>query len=195
MIENFLRAPAGRAELFADAVRVVGVLSLVAAGVGWGAVSFWVTALALLGVFASRFLGLRAALDIALGLTLLTAAWSSVLDLYAAIPAWDLVVHFAATGLIAAALYIAAQRRGIVPPVASVPAAAVLTAAFGISAAVVWEIAEWAGHTYIDPTIFVGYTDTIGDLAAGAAGSVVAGCSMRLLTARGRVRPAADARL
>ena len=195
MIENFLRPPVGRAETAADTVRVLGTLSVAAAGIGWGAVAFWVTALALLGVYASRFLGLRPALDIALGLTLLTAAWSSTLDLYAAIGVWDLVVHFAANGLLAALLYVVAERLRIVPAGAAPVAKAVLTATFGTAAAVVWEVAEWAGHTFVDASIFVAYTDTIGDLVAGALGSVVAGCSMHYLGVRGAVRPAADARL
>jgi len=195
VIENFLRPPVGPAETAADAVRVIGTLSVVAAGIGWGPVAFWVTALALLGVYASRFLALRPALDIALGITLLVAAWSSTLDLYAAIASWDLVVHFAATGLLAAALYVIAVATHIVPAGSTRVATAVLTTAFGISAAVVWEIAEWAGHTFVDPTIFVAYTDTIGDLVAGALGSIAAGCSMRWLGVRGGVRPAAKARL
>ena len=188
MIENFLRPPTGPAGRVADAVRVVGTLSVVVAGIGWGAVAFWVTALALLGVFASRFLALRPALDIALGITLLTAAWSSTLDLYAAIASWDLVVHFAATGLLAAALFVVAQRLNIVAVDTAPVATGVITAAFGISAAVVWEIAEWVGHNFVDTTIFVAYNDTIGDLAAGAAGAIVAGCSMRFLGASSRVR-------
>ena len=44
----------------------------------------------------------------------------------------------------------------------------------GATAAVLWEIGEWAGHTFLDPSIYVGYADTVGDLAAGLAGSVVA---------------------
>ncbi|WP_418606141.1 hypothetical protein [Georgenia sp. SUBG003] len=47
--------------------------------------------------------------------------------------------------------------------------------AVGLALAVVWELGEWAGHTYLDPAIFVSYDDTIGDLAAGGAGAAVAG--------------------
>jgi hypothetical protein len=52
----------------------------------------------------------------ALGTVGVVAAWSSVLDLYAAVSGWDLVVHFATTGLLAAALVVVAERAGIVPP-------------------------------------------------------------------------------
>ena len=40
----------------------------------------------------------------------------------------------------------------------------------GAAAAVLWEVGEWAGHTFLDPRISVGYEDTIGDLVAGLAG-------------------------
>ena len=195
MIENFRRPPSGPAEWVADAVRVLGAVSVVVAGIGWGAVAFWVTALALLGVCASRFIGLRPALDIALGITLLVAAWSSTLGLYASVAGWDLIVHFLATGLLAAALFVVAERLSIVPTDASPASTTVLTAVFGVTAAVVWEVAEWVGHNFVDPTIYVAYNDTIGDLVAGTAGSIVAGCSMRYLHARDRVRPTAGARL
>jgi len=178
VIETFLRPPVTPAQWAADAVRALGTAGVVAAGFGWGAVAFWVSALALLGVYASRFLGLRPGLDIALGLSLLVASWSSVLDLYAAVSGWDLVVHFAATGLLAAALFAVGQRAGVAPAAPSRAAAAVLTTAFGVTAAVVWEIAEWLGHTFVDPQIYVGYNDTVGDLVAGAAGSILAGLAL-----------------
>jgi len=40
--------------------------------------------------------------------------------------------------------------------------------------AVLWELGEWAGNAWLDRRIQVGYPDTMGDLAAGLAGSVVA---------------------
>ncbi|WP_411700281.1 hypothetical protein [Conyzicola sp.] len=195
MIENFLRPPRGPAEWAADGVRVIGTAGVVAAGVGWGPVAFWVSALSLLGVYASRFLGLRPAFDIALGVTLITASWSSVLDLYGSIGGWDLVVHFAATGLIAAALFVIAQRLLVVPADTTRAQGTVFTTAFGMSAAVVWELAEWAGHNFVDPTIFVAYNDTIGDLAAGTAGSILAGLCSGHLTADSRARSAQNAPL
>jgi hypothetical protein len=175
VIETFLRPPRGAAEFTADGVRVIGTLSVVAAAVAWGPVAFGVCALALLGVYASRFLGLRPALDIALGVTLLVAAWSSVLDLYSRITGWDLVVHFTANGLLAAAFVVLLERVGAVATGGTRLQMAVLTTTIGMSAAVVWEMAEWVGHNFIDPSIFVAYDDTIGDLVAGTLGSLVAG--------------------
>lgn len=51
----------------------------------------------------------------------------------------------------------------------------VLTLALGLSLSVLWEFAEWAGDKYIDSNIGVGYEDPLGDLAAGAAGSIASG--------------------
>jgi hypothetical protein len=51
---------------------------------------------------------------------------------------------------------------------------------------VLWELVELVGHTYIDSTIFVGYTDTIGDLAAGGLGSLLAGFAGRYLSGESR---------
>ena len=39
----------------------------------------------------------------------------------------------------------------------------------------IWEMVEWAGRTFIAPEIFVSYQDTIGDMAAGGLGSLLAG--------------------
>ncbi|GAB3606386.1 hypothetical protein GCM10027413_17950 [Conyzicola nivalis] len=195
MIENFLRPPVGRAEWAADGVRVIGTAGVVVAGIGWGPVAFWVSALSLLGVYASRFLGVRPAFDIALGATLIVASWSSVLGLYTSIAGWDLLVHFVATGLLAAALFVIAQRLLVVPAGATKAQGVVFTTAFGMAAAVVWEMAEWAGHNFVDPTIFVAYNDTIGDLAAGTAGSILAGCFIGYLAAHSRARAPQNAPL
>jgi hypothetical protein len=188
MIETFLRPPRHPAEFVADGVRVLGTASVVVAGIGWGAVAFWVCALSLVGVYASRFLGFRAALDIALGATLLVAAWSSVLDLYTTITGWDLLVHFTANGLIAAGAVILLERIGALPPASTRVQALVHTVSLGLAAAVVWEVAEWVGHNFVDPTIYVAYDDTIGDLVAGGLGSVLAGCALGFLAASSRVQ-------
>lgn len=194
MIQTFLRPPRGVAELAADGVRVLGVLSIAVAFVGWNAVDVAVFALVLLGLVIPRFLGIRPALDATFGLVLLIAAWSAVLDLYEALLYWDLVVHFVANGLVAAVAYVVAVRFDVVPDPAQtrVPLGAivVLTVAFGFTAGVVWEVAEWVGHTYIDTSIFVAYDDTIGDLVAGGLGSMVAGVGGRYLSGQSRYIPA-----
>jgi hypothetical protein len=190
VIENFLRPPRGAGEVLADAVRLLGVLSVAAAAFGWGPLDMAVLALSMIGVVLPRFLGARPALDGAFGIVLLVAAWSSVLDLYTTVAGWDIVVHFLANGLVAAVAYVLLVRIGVLPAAGGsrfpVAAAITLVTAIGLSAGVLWEIVEWAGHTYVDSTIFVAYDDTIGDLVAGGAGAFVAGCSVRFLAAHNR---------
>jgi hypothetical protein len=188
--ETFLRLPTGGGELTADALRGLGVLSVVVGGIHWGFVEVAVFALTLLGMLVPRFLGLRPGFDIAVGGTLLVAAWSGVFELYTRVGWLDVVIHFSANGLLAALIFVVAARAGVVAEVApgtpSLLRAAFLTTVFGLAAGVVWEMGEWAGHTLIDPAIFVGYNDTIGDLPVGGLGSLLAGIAIRRLTAESR---------
>ena len=79
-----------------------------------------------------------------------------------------------ATGLIAVVTVLALARWGVLPPTSwAAPGtrgrgASCSSPATGAALAVLWEIGEWAGHTFLDPSIHVGYQDTVGDLAAGS---------------------------
>ncbi|AZZ47838.1 hypothetical protein C5C31_03300 [Rathayibacter rathayi] len=191
LVKTFLQSPRTRGEWTADGIRAVGAASIVAASIGWTLIDVAVLALAAIGLALPRFLGIRPALDAAFGVALLVASWSSVLGLYEAWPQWDLVVHCVLNGLIAAVAYIVAARAGVVPTVSGergpLAPAVVLCACFGTTAGVLWEWGEWAGHRFIDSSIVVGYEDTLGDLAAGALGSVLAGALMRFWSAKSRV--------
>lgn len=190
MIATFMRPPREAAEYLADALRLIGLLSVVVALVGWSMVDAAVFGLVMFGLVLPRFLGVRPALDVCFGLTLLVAGWSAVLDVYLAVRWWDIPVHFLLNGLIAAVAYVLVIRLRFVPDpdLERVPLAATvtLTTALGLSAGVVWEIGEWAGHTFIDETIFVGYRDSIGDLAVGGLGALAAGLAGRYLAGDSR---------
>lgn len=186
IVSNVTRAPSGPGELAADVVRALGLLSTVVAAVALGFTNFAMFALILFGLSLARAMRLRPALDVAFCASLLVAGWSSTLDLYTTVPGWDLLIHFVANGVIAAVAYIlyatatpagrAMASRGMTGG-----NAVLLTTSFGLALAAIWEMAEWAGHTYIDSTIFVDYTDTIGDMVAGGLGAVLAGMLMRYL--------------
>lgn len=178
MIQNFLRRPRGIGELTADAVRIVAVLGVVAAAIWWSPTDAGILALALPAVLAPRFLTVRPGFDVAFGATVLIAAWSNVLDLYRSIVGWDLLVHFACTGLVAAMILVAFGHFGIVARSADLPrrAAVVLTPIIALAASAVWEMIEWLGYEFVSDEIFVTYTDTIGDMVAGGLGGIVAGC-------------------
>jgi hypothetical protein len=166
--------------LIGDVVRCAGVLSFggaVLAGEGVAAALF---ALVLLGLTLLRLL-VRPVLDAATGLVLVAAAWCSLLDLYLRYDSLDLVVHVAATGLGAAALHEALSRCGVLAgadapyPRRARAGVAIGVLSLGLALGVLWEVAEWFGHTQVDSRIQVGYDDTLGDLVAGGLGALVAG--------------------
>ena len=163
-----------------DVVRVAALLSVVVGGLSYGVVAAAVLLLVLGGTMVPRATGAPVALDVTYGAVLVVAAWAAVLDWYVAVTWLDTVVHAAATGLIAAMTHWVLVGRGAATAVDDPhlrhprTAVAVTTAAAGTALAVVWEILEWFGHTQVDARIQVGYADTVGDLAAGLVGAVVA---------------------
>lgn len=192
MIENFLRRPRGAGEFTADALRVLGLVSVIGAAIWSTATDAGILSLALPALLVPRFLGVRASYDIVYCVTVLVAAWSNVLDLYRTILGWDLVAHFACTGMIAAVSYIALARFSIVTdprdPQFRTRTALVLVTVLGLAASAVWEMIEWVGYAFITDEIFVTYQDTIGDMAIGGLGAALAS----VLIARGRLqRPGA----
>ncbi|MCD4536448.1 hypothetical protein LRP67_20330 [Nocardioides sp. cx-169] len=170
-----------------DVLRWAALLSVVVALPPWGWVGGALFFLVLGGCVIPRALEAPAALDLSYCALLLFGAWAAQLDLYLRVGWLDVVVHAAATGLIAAMAYLALVRLGALS-LARDPATprwrlgrGVVTLALGTSLAVVWEMCEWFGHTQIDDRIQVGYADTMGDLVAGGVGSAVAA----VLLARG----------
>ncbi|HYI34878.1 MAG TPA: hypothetical protein VEX88_15575 [Glaciibacter sp.] len=188
MIRTFFPAPTGAAEAAADVLRVLALICIVIAGLGWGPIGAATMALAAGGTLVPRVVGVRPSFDIAFAVVLLVAAWSSVLQIYESTPWWDLPVHFLANGLCAALCYIAFAQLGIVSDGALLPrpvvSTVVMVVAIGLALGVIWEILEWFGHTFIDEKIFVSYVDTIGDLVWGGAGAVLAGYLMPFLRRR-----------
>jgi len=185
MIQTQLRRPTGAAEVTADALRAVALVGIVVAAIGWGPIPGVSLALVAGGMLIPRLLGLRPSVDITFGVVALIAVWSSVLDIYITTPWWDLPVHLLTNGLCAALLYILLVRFEVVADAATLPrpvlSTVVLTTSLGLALGVVWEIFEWVGHTFLDPAIYVGYTDSIGDLVWGGAGALLAGIAMPFL--------------
>ncbi len=159
----------------ADLVRLAALVSFLVATVAHGALAFALFFLVLGGTMLPRALGSGALLDAAYSSVILFGAWAAQLDWYVVVPGLDLVVHLIATGLIAAVGVDALTRLGLLAPRATTARAVIATACLGTTLAVVWELGEWAGHTWIDDDIQVGYDDTIGDLAAGLIGATLAG--------------------
>ena len=124
------------------------------------------------------------------------AAWSVVADGVRVLAALSVLVGTYRAGAVAAALFLLVLGGTTVPRLVAVVAAAalarwgavatgdaahpraavvVVVAGLGAVGALLWELGEWFGNAVLDPRIQVGYIDTLGDLAAGLLGSVVAG--------------------
>ena len=156
------------------AVRWLGPLSVLLTALFFDAVGASVMMLVCLAITITWRARLPAALEITTDLTLLLAAWSSVFLLYERLEHWDLVIHFAATAVLAELAFRALGRwSGLASP--GPVSHVVLVSSLGTALALVWEYLEFAGYYLVDPQVNVGYLDTMGDLAAGHAGAVVAG--------------------
>ncbi|WP_220034223.1 hypothetical protein [Curtobacterium sp. MCSS17_008] len=173
---TFLR----RKFLAADVVRVLTLVSIPVATIGWGSTSFAVMSLALFGVVLPRMLGLRPAFDMAVCVLVLVAGWSSALEWYTSVFLWDKLIHVVLTGLLAALLAVIAADLRLVPhaPDAGRVSVSLLVFTVGLGIGAVWEMCEWLGHNYVDSKIYVGYDDTIGDLAADGLGGLLVGLAL-----------------
>lgn len=109
------------------------------------------------------------ALDILLTLPFLIDVAGNALDLYDRIYWWDDANHFVNWGLLVAAFGQLLVRL----PVGRLSAAG-LAIGFGVLTAVLWEFAEYVTFIRDSPELATAYTDTLGDLALGLAGSAVA---------------------
>ncbi len=122
--------------------------------------------------------------DLMATLTCFTDTLGNRMDLYDSIRWFDDVMHFVNTGVLTAAFILLtlppSQTRGRVLE---------RSLAFGVSAALAWEVAEY--YAFLSTSGNVDrYADTLGDLTLGSIGSVVAGLVVhwawehdRLLTA------------
>lgn len=160
-----------------DALRVLAVLAVAPAAIGHGFVGFAVMFLVAGGTMLPRALGTVEWLDAVLCAAFLFAAWAALLDWYVAVSWLDLVVHAVVTGLLGVLAWEVTRWSGLLTrdSVRARIAAAVVTITSASTLAVLWEIGEWLGHTRLDDSIQVGYTDTMTDLVAGVLGAVGAG--------------------
>lgn len=181
-----LRGPGGL-------VRVLGVACVVLALATRGPVDAALFSLVLAGLLVPVLARVGPRLDAAYGVGLLAAAWAGSLDLYESVSWLDLVMHLVVTGLIAAVAHLALARwtGAVTEPVAGAPRSAqvgwvAVTTVLGLALSVWWEVGEYLGHTYADPSIHVAYRDTIGDMVLGGLGSTAAGVALVLVAARRR---------
>jgi hypothetical protein len=96
--------------------------------------------------------------------------FGNVLDLYDAVEPFDNFMHFVNTGLLTAAFIMLTMHRS-----STFSAVVERSIAFGVSAALLWEIAEYFAFLRWSPERLGAYADTLSDMSLGAIGSILAG--------------------
>ena len=135
---------------------VVYPLALLALPVAW-----W--------LFARRRIPFPVVPDILIGLPFLIDVAGNALNLYDTIDAWDDLNHLVNWGLHTAAIGLLLRygRWGFGTRV-------VLAFAWAVTTAVLWEFAEFATFVQDSPEAVTAYADTLGDLALGMTGGLIA---------------------
>lgn len=108
-------------------------------------------------------------LDILWTLPFVIDTASNALDLYDTVGWWDDATHFVNWAI----LVLAFGQLLLRLPVGRLTTAG-LCVGFGAVLAILWELAEYATFIRDSPELETAYTDTLGDLALGLSGSVVA---------------------
>lgn len=175
MYANLKRPPRSVTEWLADAVRAAAIVIVIVSLFTLPFTDFAVLSMSLPAVMLSRMIGLRSGLDLVTCVTVFIAAGSNVLDLYRAWTGWDLVVHLACTGVLAAVALVLLDDTGVVAPTGRRRTPIVVATIAGLALSAVWEMVEWFGYRFITDAIFVTYDDTIGDMIAGGTGALIAG--------------------
>jgi hypothetical protein len=125
--------------------------------------------------FARRSIPYPVLPDILIGLPFLIDVAGNALNLYDSIDVWDDLNHLGNWALHTAAIGLLLRygRWGFWTRVA-------LALCWAVTTAALWELAEFATFVQDSPEAATAYADTLGDLALGMAGGLVAG----LVTAR-----------
>jgi hypothetical protein len=106
---------------------------------------------------------------------LMTLPWAidllgNRLDLFDTVDWWDDAMHFVLWAFLTAGVLLAFAPRDL-----SRTLTMFVALGFGTTAAVVWELGEYVAFVRISPELRTAYTDTLGDLALGSLGALLAG--------------------
>ncbi len=121
--------------------------------------------------------------DILLTLPFLVDTGGNSLDLYDTVEWWDDANHFVNWALLSGAVAalmvrVKARSRETIG----------LVVGFGAVTAILWEIAEYYAFIRASPELAAAYTDTLGDLGLGLAGSIFVGLVAAVLSQQRRSR-------
>jgi len=108
--------------------------------------------------------------------------FGNFLNLYDTVESFDNLIHFVNTGLLTAAVILLTMHRST-----SLGAVVERSLAFGVSAALIWEIAEYFAFLRWSPERLGAYADTLSDMSLGAVGSLIAGVWIVALWRRGHL--------
>lgn len=120
--------------------------------------------------------------DLMVTITCFSDVLGNRMDLYDTVVWFDDWMHFMNTGLLAGAVILLTLHRST-PPLRTVERAL----AVGATSAIVWELAEYVAFIRGGTERQFAYTDTLGDLALGTLGSVVAALVISGLWRGGRL--------
>ena len=120
--------------------------------------------------------------DLLITLTCFTDILGNRMDLYDAVVWFDDAMHFVNTGLLAAAFVLLTLPRDV-----GFGRVLERALAFGATAAIAWELAEFFAFISRSTEREFAYADTLGDLALGTAGAVVAAVVLHRSWHRGRL--------
>lgn len=118
--------------------------------------------------------------DLLVTLTCFSDVLGNRLNLYDTIRWFDDLMHVLNTGLLAAAFVLLT-----LPRTAGLGATVERALAFGVTAAVAWEVAEYVAFLRIAGKPVEAYADTLGDLSLGTLGVVGAAVAVYALRRRG----------
>jgi hypothetical protein len=124
--------------------------------------------------------------DLMVTLSCFTYTLGNRMNLYDTIVWFDDWMHFMNTGLLTAAVILLTMPRS-----ATLGATMERALAFGMSAAVVWELAEYFAFISKSAERPGAYPDTLGDLTLGGMGAVVAALLIHAAWRAGRLRSVA----
>jgi hypothetical protein len=108
--------------------------------------------------------------------------FGNFLNLYDSVESFDNLMHLVNTGLLTAAVILLTMHRS--SPLGAVVERAL---AFGVTAALAWEVAEYWAFLRWSPERLGAYADTLSDMSLGALGSLIAGFWVHALWRRGRL--------
>ncbi len=124
--------------------------------------------------------------DFLVTITCFTDILGNRMNLYATVDWFDDWMHFMNTGFLAAAVVLLTMSR-----TSSRTRVIERSLAFGATAAIVWELAEYAAFIHGSSERVHAYTDTLGDLSLGTVGALVAAVTIHTLWRHGGLLTAA----